>query len=72
MENPSTYNVSAYSFKNGMNVMFSKIEDIHSFTSPVMGLFNIYNLLAAIAAVDITTDKKLEEICEVVEGFCWS
>lgn len=69
MENPSTYNVSAYSFKNGMNVMFSKIEQMHSFISPVMGLFNIYNLLAAIAAVDITTDKNLDEICEAVENF---
>lgn len=69
LENPSTYNVNAYSFKNGTNVMFSKIEQMHSFTSSMMGIFNIYNLLAAIAAVDITTDKNLEEICEVVENF---
>lgn len=69
MENPSTYNVNAYSFKNGTNVMFSKIEKIHSFTSSMMGIFNIYNMLAAIAAVDIITDKNLEEICEMVENF---
>lgn len=69
MENPSTYNVSAYSFKNGMNVMFSKIEDMYSFSSTMMGLFNIYNLLAAVSSVDILTNKTLEEICEVVENF---
>lgn len=69
MENPSTYNVSAYSFKNGMNVMFSKIEDMYSFSSTMMGLFNIYNLMAAVSSVDILTDKTLEEICEVVENF---
>jgi len=69
MENPSTYNVSAYSFKNGMNVMFSKIEDMYSFSSPMMGIFNIYNLLAAVAAVDIVSENKLEEICEVVDNF---
>ncbi len=69
MENPSTYNVSAYSFKNGMNVMFSKIEDMYSFSSPMMGIFNIYNLLAAVAAVDIVSEKNLEEICEVVDNF---
>ncbi len=68
MENPSTYNVSAYSFKNGMNVMFSKIEDIYSFTSPMMGIFNIYNLLASVAAVDITTDSDIEDICSVVQN----
>lgn len=69
MENPSTYNVSAYSFKNGMNVMFSKIEDMYSFSSTMMGIFNIYNLMAAVSSVDIVTDKTLEEICEVVENF---
>ncbi|WP_072682709.1 UDP-N-acetylmuramoyl-L-alanyl-D-glutamate--2,6-diaminopimelate ligase [Arcobacter sp. LA11] len=69
MENPSTYNVSAYSFKNGMNVMFSKIEDMYSFSSTMMGIFNIYNLMAAVSSVDIVSDKSLEEICEVVENF---
>ncbi len=69
MENPSTYKVGAYSFKNGTNVMFSKIEELHSFSSSMMGIFNIYNLMAAIAAVDITTSNSLKEICEVVENF---
>jgi len=69
MENPSTYNVSAYSFKNGMNVMFSKIDKIHSFSSTMMGIFNIYNLMAAVSCVDIVTDKNLDEICEAVENF---
>ena len=69
MENPSTYNVSAYSFKNGMDVMFSKIEEMHSFSSTMMGIFNIYNLMAAVSCVDIVTDKTLDEICEAVENF---
>ncbi len=69
MENPSTYNVAAYSFKNGMNVMFSKIEQMHSFSSFMMGIFNIYNLMAAIACVDIVTKNSLDEICKVVENF---
>jgi len=52
-----------------MNVMFSKIEDMYSFSSTMMGLFNIYNLMAAVASVDIVTDKTLEEITDVVENF---
>jgi UDP-N-acetylmuramyl tripeptide synthase len=38
----------------------------------MMGIFNIYNLIAAIAAVHITTNEKLENICKVVEGFAGS
>lgn len=69
LENPSTYKVGAYSFKNGMHVMFSKIDSMHSFSSSLMGIFNIYNLLAAIACVDMVTNKSLEHICEAVENF---
>jgi UDP-N-acetylmuramoyl-L-alanyl-D-glutamate--2,6-diaminopimelate ligase len=69
LENPSTYKVGAYSFKNGMHVMFSKIDSMHSFSSTMMGIFNIYNLMAAIASVNMVTNKSLDEICEAVENF---
>ncbi|AXH14220.1 UDP-N-acetylmuramoyl-L-alanyl-D-glutamate--2,6-diaminopimelate ligase [Malaciobacter mytili LMG 24559] len=69
LDNPSTYKVGAYSFKNGMHVMFSNIEKMHSFSSSMMGIFNIYNLLAAIASVHLTTNNSLDEICEAVENF---
>lgn len=69
LENPSTYKVNAYSFKNGTNVMFSKIEEMYSYSSSLMGIFNIYNLTAAIAAADMVTSNSLDEICAVVENF---
>jgi len=69
LDEPSTYNVAAYSFKNGMHVMLSNISKIHSFSSMMMGIFNVYNLTAAVAAVDMVTDKNLDEICEAIEGF---
>ncbi|MBP9491409.1 MAG: UDP-N-acetylmuramoyl-L-alanyl-D-glutamate--2,6-diaminopimelate ligase [Aliarcobacter sp.] len=69
LENPSTYKVTAYSFKNGTHVMFSYFGEMHSFSSNMMGIFNVYNLMAAVAAVHITTQKPLNEICEAVEGF---
>ncbi|WP_321314351.1 UDP-N-acetylmuramoyl-L-alanyl-D-glutamate--2,6-diaminopimelate ligase [Halarcobacter sp.] len=69
LENPSTYNVSAYSFKNGTNVMFTKIDKVYSYTSSLMGIFNIYNIMAAVASVDMITDNSLEQICEVTENF---
>ena len=69
LEDPSTYKVQAYSFKNGMHVMFAHFDKIHSFSSSMMGIFNVYNLMAAVSAVHITTNKPLDEICEAVEGF---
>jgi UDP-N-acetylmuramoyl-L-alanyl-D-glutamate--2,6-diaminopimelate ligase len=44
-------------------------EQVESFSSPMHGFFNLYNLTAAVAAVHLVTDKKLSEICEVVEHF---
>lgn len=69
LENPSTYKVGAYSFKNGMHAMFSNFDKMHSFSSSMMGIFNIYNIMAAIASVHITTGKELDAICEAVENF---
>jgi UDP-N-acetylmuramoyl-L-alanyl-D-glutamate--2,6-diaminopimelate ligase len=69
LEKPSTYKVDAYSFKNGMHVMFNHFGKHYSFSSMMMGIFNVYNLMASVAAVHITTQKPLEEICEALEGF---
>jgi UDP-N-acetylmuramoyl-L-alanyl-D-glutamate--2,6-diaminopimelate ligase len=69
LDDPSTYKVQAYSFKDGMHVAIQHFQDVESFTSLLMGLFNVYNLTAAIGAVHMTTDKSLKEICEAVENF---
>ena len=69
LDDPSTYKVGAYSFKNGMHVMFSYFGDMHSFSSSMMGIFNVYNLMAALSAVHIVTSKPLDEICFAVENF---
>ena len=49
--------------------MFNHFGAMHSFSSNMMGIFNVYNLMAAVAAVHITTQKPLDEICEALEGF---
>jgi len=69
LDKPSTYKVQAYSFKEGMSVALNNIENMQDFNSSMMGIFNIYNLTAAIAAVDLLTSKSLNEICKVVEDF---
>lgn len=69
LEKPATYKVEAYSLKNGMHVMFTHFEDKFSFSTSLMGIFNIYNLLSAISAVHICTKKDLKDICLAVENF---
>ena len=69
LDEPSTYKVGAYSFKDGMHVMFSYFGEMHSFSSSMMGIFNVYNLMAALSAVHIVTSRPLDEICEAVEDF---
>jgi UDP-N-acetylmuramoyl-L-alanyl-D-glutamate--2,6-diaminopimelate ligase len=69
LENPSTYKVSAYSLQNGIHVMMDHFMQKCSFSSPMMGLFNIYNLSAAVASVHLLTKLELDTICEVVENF---
>ncbi len=68
-ENPSTYKVMAYSLNDGVSGVIKHFEQVESFNSPMHGFFNLYNLTAAIAAVHLVTNKKLSEICEVVENF---
>ena len=69
LENPSTYKVTAYSLKNGLHVALQHFANMVHFSSPMMGLFNVYNLTAAIASVNLLTKKPLQEICNVVEYF---
>lgn len=69
LDEPSTYKVQAYSFKDGMHVALQHFDQTVNYSTDVTGLFNIYNLTAAIAASHILTKKPLEEICEAVENF---
>ncbi|MCJ7766366.1 MAG: UDP-N-acetylmuramoyl-L-alanyl-D-glutamate--2,6-diaminopimelate ligase [Thiovulaceae bacterium] len=68
-ELPSTYKVLAYSLNEGVGGVLKHFEEVESFDSPLHGFFNLYNLTAAVAAVHLATEKKLSEVCEVVENF---
>jgi UDP-N-acetylmuramoyl-L-alanyl-D-glutamate--2,6-diaminopimelate ligase len=69
LDSPSTYKVQAYNLNYGVTAAIEHFGQIVDFSSPMVGLFNIYNLTAAIASVHITTQKPLQEICEAVENF---
>ncbi|PRM97767.1 UDP-N-acetylmuramoyl-L-alanyl-D-glutamate--2,6-diaminopimelate ligase [Aliarcobacter cryaerophilus] len=69
LENSSDFKVTKYEFENGMKVEFTNLEKNYSFTTKMMGIFNIYNIMASIASVHILTKKDLKEICQVLENF---
>ena len=69
IENPASYKLMAYSLNNGSSGIIQNFQNIVPFQASLHGFFNLYNLLAAMAAVDLVSDKTLEEIADVVENF---
>ncbi|CAA6805227.1 MAG: UDP-N-acetylmuramoylalanyl-D-glutamate--2,6-diaminopimelate ligase (EC [uncultured Campylobacterales bacterium] len=69
LDKPATFKVDAYSLKNGITALIKHISENASFESNLCGVFNVYNLLAAVSAVKIVTKTSLEKICEQVPNF---
>lgn len=69
IENSASYKLMAYSLNNGSSGIIQNFQNIVPFQASLHGFFNLYNLLAAMAAVDLVCDKTLEEIANVVENF---
>jgi len=69
LDNPATYKVQAFSFKDGMSVALQYFGNLYTFTNDLRGTFNVYNLTCAVASVHHLTKKPLQEICDMVENF---
>jgi len=69
LDNPATYKVQAFTFKNGTTVAMQYFGEMYSFTSDLRGTFNVYNLSAAVSAVHILSKKSLQGICDKVDNF---
>ncbi len=69
LDQPSSFKVQAFSLNDGITAFIKYFEQEATFNSPMVGLFNLYNLMAAIGAVKMLTDKSLQEICDAVEHF---
>ena len=69
VDEPATFKVQAFSLLNGITAGIKHLQTEATFYSPMVGLFNLFNLMAAIGAVKMLTEYSLEEICEVVENF---
>jgi len=69
VDEPATFKVQAFSLLNGITAGIKHLQAEATFHSPMVGLFNLFNLMAAIGSVQMLTGKSIEEICEVVEYF---
>jgi len=69
LEFPATYKIEAYSAHDGLQAMIKHFNEFDEFSSPLIGLFNLYNITAAIAAVDLIHSSSLKEITNVVDNF---
>ena len=69
VDEPATFKVQAFSLLNGITAGIKHLQREATFHSPMVGLFNLFNLMAAIGSVQMLTGRDIEEICEVVEYF---
>ena len=69
VDEPATFKVQAFALKYGITAGIKHLQKEATFHSPMVGLFNLFNLMAAIGAVTILTGRDIEEVCNVVENF---
>ena len=69
VDEPATFKVQAFSLLHGITAGIKHLQTEATFHSPMVGLFNLFNLMAAIGSVQMLTGKNIEDICEVVEYF---
>ncbi len=69
VDEPATFKVQAFSLLDGITAGIKHMQAEATFHSPMVGLFNLFNLMAAIGSVQMLTGRNIEEVCEVVEHF---
>lgn len=69
VDEPATFKVQAFSLLHGITAGIKHLQEEATFHSPMVGLFNLYNLMAAIGSVVMLTNRTLQEVCDVVENF---
>ena len=69
VDEPSTFKVQAFSLRDGIVANIRYLIQEATFSSPMVGLFNLYNLMASIGAVVLLTKRELQEVCDVVSNF---
>jgi len=69
VDEPATFKVQAFSLQHGITAGIKHLTTEATFYSPMVGLFNLFNLMAAIGSTVMLTGRDVSEICEVVSNF---
>ncbi len=69
VDEPATFKVQAFSLLHGITAGIKHMQAEATSHSPMVGLFNLFNLMAAVGSVVMLTGRKIEEVCGVVENF---
>ncbi len=69
VDEPATFKVQAFSLLDGITAGIKHLQSEATFYSPMIGLFNLFNLMASIGSVVMLTGRKIEDVCEVVDNF---
>ena len=69
VDEPATFKVQAFSLQHGITAGIKHLNTEATFHSPMVGLFNLFNLMAAIGACTMLTKRDVSEVCEVVSNF---
>ena len=69
VDEPATFKVQAFSLLHGITAGVKHLREEATFHSPMVGLFNLFNLMAAVGSVVMLTGRKLQDVCDVVENF---
>lgn len=69
IENPSLYQVKAYSLEEGISAIVALKDQSFHIDSPLLGLFNLYNLLAASTCVNELVKPNLKDLEKAISGF---
>jgi len=69
VDEPATFKVQAFALQHGITAGIKHLSTEATFHSPMVGLFNLFNLMAAVGACTMLTGRNVMEICEVVKNF---
>lgn len=69
VDEPATFKVQAFSLQHGITAGIKHLSTEATFHSPMVGLFNLFNLMAAIGSCVMLTGRNITEVCEVVKNF---
>ncbi|MCF6244550.1 MAG: UDP-N-acetylmuramoyl-L-alanyl-D-glutamate--2,6-diaminopimelate ligase, partial [Sulfurovum sp.] len=61
VDEPATFKVQAFSLLHGITAGIKHLRDEETFHSPMVGLFNLFNLMAAIGSVQMLTGRPVSE-----------